>query len=152
LRTPGRGVLRRRPVKALPALRYIGKESNSLDEVKAGWVSELDGVLNEYRAAGSEWSESVQWVLKQIPKTTIKEKTGLSPRAIIAARNGRRPHPKNKALLLALAGEYARAELRRAGANAPTSDVDVCEVLYVRSLEIATNEDAIVLNRVLRGK
>jgi len=129
MRGAQRGLLRRRPVQAA-GLRYIGKESNSLEDAKAGRISDLADVLNQYSRVGTAWPESVQWVLRQITKTRIAAETGLSSRTIAAVRNGRVPHSRNRAQLLRAAGEFARDELRRARGVAPSSDFDACEVLY----------------------
>ena len=129
MRGAGRGLLRRRPVTAA-SLRYIGKESNRIDDVKAGRISELEEVLNEYRNTDREWAEPVQWVLRQVSKAQLSDETGIHERTIAANRNGRPPHPKNRILLIRSAGAFARKELKRRGQSAPLDDLDACEVLY----------------------
>jgi len=132
MRDAGRGLLGRRPVHAA-GVKYIGKESNSLEDAKAGRIFDLDDVLNEYRGADSEWPESVQWGLRKIPKAQIASDTGLSRRTVAAARNGRPPHPKNRAQLVKAAGRYARDRLRALGLVQPTRDLDACEVFFAAS-------------------
>lgn len=127
MRDAGRGLLGRRPVHAA-GVKYIGKESNALEDAKAGRIFDLDDLLNEYRGEDAQWPESVQWVLRRIPKAQIASETGLSERTVAAARNGRPPHPRNRALLIKAAGTYARERLRTAGVNTPISDADACEI------------------------
>jgi hypothetical protein len=134
MRDAGRGLLGRRPVLAA-GVRYIGKESNSLEDTKAGRIFDLDDVLNEYRGEDAEWPESVQWVLRQIPKVQLAEETGLSERTVAAARNGRPPHPRNRMLLIRAAGAHARGQLHASGLVAPMSDADACEIFHTHAGE-----------------
>jgi hypothetical protein len=134
MRDAGRGLLGRRPVRAARA-KYIGKESNSLEDAKAGRISDLADVLNEYRRKGFEWPDSVQWVLRRVPKSVLARRTGLSSRTIAAARNGRVPHQGNRNVLVLAAGEFAREGLRRSHISPPSDPVDACEIL--QSLDLS---------------
>ena len=92
------GLLRRRKV-CIDLLRYIGKESNSLEAVEAGLIHSEAGTYTEYvDQSRDEWSTIILPVLKAMPLAELIEKSGLSRRALIDIR-ARRSRPSiNSAL------------------------------------------------------
>jgi hypothetical protein len=103
---PTVGLLQRRHVR-IDQIKYIGKESNSLEEVDQGLVHLPQSVYTEYPdPRRDEWQTKILPMLKQMPlKRLVKECKGkLSRRALIDLRAQRsRPHPKNQAILSAIA-------------------------------------------------
>jgi hypothetical protein len=97
------GLLQRRHVR-IEQIRYVGKESNSLEEVEAGLIHSTDNVYTEYRdPRRDEWQTKVQPLLKKIALSVLQKKTGLSRRMLVDARTGRRrPHRRNMELLAAI--------------------------------------------------
>ena len=97
------GLLQRRHVR-IDQIKYIGKESNSLEEVEAGLHHSAENVYTEYpEPRRDEWHTKILPVLRKIPPT-ILEQSGLSPRTIMYALAGeRRPHRKNQERLAAIA-------------------------------------------------
>jgi hypothetical protein len=97
------GLLRRRHVR-IDEIKYIGKESNSLEEVEAGLIHSAQYVYTEYPdRRRDEWETKVRPALKKPGLLSDLEKmTHLSRRMLIDARTGRRrPHPKNQRLIVA---------------------------------------------------
>jgi hypothetical protein len=99
------GLLQRRHIR-IGWVRYIGKESNSLEEVESGFVHSEQNVYTEYvDPRRDEWATKIQPALKEVPlKLLVRKCRGhLSRRAIIDLRAGRsRPHAKNRRLLEAV--------------------------------------------------
>ena len=96
------GLLQRRHIK-IEQLKFIGKESNSLENVEFGLEHSDKSVYTEYiDPKRDEWTTKIRPALKKVPlKFLVKACTGrISRRAIIDLRAGRsRPHPKNQRLL-----------------------------------------------------
>ena len=82
-------------------IKYIGKESNSLEEVEEGLIHTSHDVYTEYPdPPRSEWHTKILPALKRLPLAVLVEKSGLSRRALLDIRAGRsRPHPENENLL-----------------------------------------------------
>jgi hypothetical protein len=82
-------------------IKYIGKESNNLDEVDAGLIHSEENVYTEYPdERRDEWTLKVLPAVKQAPLQLLLRKSGLSRRALLDIRAGRsRPHRKNQRLL-----------------------------------------------------
>jgi hypothetical protein len=97
------GLLQRRHIH-IDSIRYIGKESNSLEEVDAGLIHSEQSVYTEYAdPRRDEWETKILPALKSIPLSRLIALTGLSRRALIDYRTGRRkPHPKNLERLAAV--------------------------------------------------
>lgn len=101
------GLLSRRHVQ-IDRMRFIGKESNSLEDVEAGLIHTAESVYTEYcDPKRNEWVTRVLPGLKKAPLAGLIKETGLSRRALLDLRAGRaRPHLKNHkqiaAALLAL--------------------------------------------------
>ena len=99
------GLLQRRHIR-VGQIKYIGKESNSLEDVESGLIHSDQSIYTEYPdPRRDEWQTKALPVLKGIPlKSLVKECKGkLSRRALIDLRAGRsRPHPKNQEMLAAI--------------------------------------------------
>jgi hypothetical protein len=96
------GLLRRRHIQ-VELVKYIGKESNSLDEVESGMVHSAQDVYTEYfdPHRDDEWTIKFLPLLRKIPLKVLVKLSGLSRRALIDLRAGRsRPHRKNREMLM----------------------------------------------------
>jgi hypothetical protein len=80
---------------------YVGKESNRLDDVKEGLVSDIANVREMYTDPKNDWwSTLVVPILRLIPRKDLASECGMSERSVQAARNGRsRPRVPKRALL-----------------------------------------------------
>jgi hypothetical protein len=97
------GLLQRRHVR-IDEIKYIGKESNSLEEVEAGLIHSAQNVYTEYPdRRRDEWETKVRPALQKPGLLSVLMKmTDLSRRTLIDARTGRRrPHPPNQKLIVA---------------------------------------------------
>ena len=99
------GLLQRRHVK-IDHLKFIGKESNSLENVESGLEHSEENVYTEYvDPKRDEWVTKILPALKKARlKFLVKACKGrLSRRAIIDLRAGRsRPHRRNRQFLLSV--------------------------------------------------
>jgi hypothetical protein len=97
------GLLQRRHIR-IERIRYVGKESNSLEEVESGTVHSDREVYTEYvDRHRDEWETTTRPALKEMCLSTLIKETTLSRRTLIEARAGRsRPHRKNQKLLAKL--------------------------------------------------
>lgn len=95
------GLLSRRHVQ-IRRIRYIGKESNSLEDVEAGMVHSTEIAYTEYPdSSRDEWEVEILPKLKKMPIAQLVKETGLSRRALIDLRAGRsRPHRRNHELIV----------------------------------------------------
>jgi hypothetical protein len=104
------GLLQRRHVR-IDQLKYIGKESNSLEEVDAGLVHSEQSVYTEFPdPRRDEWQTKIIPALKQRRLSDLVEQCRgkLSRRALIDIRAGRsRPHRKNQELLASIVNRLA---------------------------------------------
>jgi len=84
-------------------IKYIGKESNSLEEVEAGLIHAAQNVYTEYPdRRRDEWKTKIRPAMKKVFISILERETSLSPRMLIDARTGRRrPHPPNQKLIVA---------------------------------------------------
>jgi hypothetical protein len=102
------GLLHRRWIRA-NEIRFIGKESNILEDVESGSVHSDRKAYSEYTdPRRDEWTMKLQLALKTLPlRVLVKERRGrLSRRALIDLRAGRsRPHRKNQELLATIVGK-----------------------------------------------
>lgn len=96
------GPLQRRHIQ-IDQIKYIGKESNSLEEVESGLIHSAENVYTEYPdPRRDEWHTKILPVLMKIP-VPILEASGLSRRTIMYTLSGRkRPHRKNRELSTAI--------------------------------------------------
>jgi hypothetical protein len=88
-------------------IKYIGKESNSLEDVESGLVHAEESVYTEYPdPLRDEWQTKIVSALQKFRGTKtrislLEKLTGLSHRTLIDARTGRRrPHPRNQELIV----------------------------------------------------
>ena len=90
------GLLYRRHV-LIDRIRFIGKESNELEEVDAGLIHSAADAYTEYvDPRRDEWETKIKPALKQIPLSRLCVETGFSRRTLINWRTGKsRPHPRN---------------------------------------------------------
>jgi len=101
------GLLQRRHVR-IDLIKYIGKESNSLEDVESGLIHSEQNVYTEYPdPQRDEWQTKIVPTLKAIKLSTLEKESGLSRRMLIKARTGRvRPHRNNQELLSAIAKKF----------------------------------------------
>ncbi|MHB8487393.1 MAG: hypothetical protein ACYDCM_16895 [Candidatus Acidiferrales bacterium] len=100
------GLLQRRHVR-IKQIKYIGKESNLIEDVESGLVHSEADVYTEYvDPRRDEWQTKILPALKQIPLNQLVELSGMSRSALKELRAGRsRPHRKNQNLLSLLLRE-----------------------------------------------
>ena len=95
------GLLARRHV-AIERLRFIGKESNALEEVEGSMAPARGSPYTEYPdPQRDEWATKILPILKAMPMGELQRLSGLSRSTLQAIRAGRVPHPRNRAVLLA---------------------------------------------------
>ena len=94
------GFLNRRHIR-IGTIKFIGKESNSLEEVEGGLVQSAQNVYTEYPdPSRDEWDTTIRAALKIPPLNRLVKLTGFSRRMLIDARAGRsRPHRRNREFL-----------------------------------------------------
>ena len=97
------GLLQRRHIR-VGQIKYIGKESNSLEDVESGLIHSEQSVYTEYPdPRRDEWQTKILPALKKVPLSRLEKMSGLSRSMLIYARIGRRrPHRKNQELLAAI--------------------------------------------------
>jgi DNA polymerase family B len=107
------GLLQRLHIR-IDQIKYVGKESNSLEEVDQGLIHSAQSVYTEYPdPRRDEWQTIILPALKKISLSQLEEMSGLSRRTLIYARVGRkRPHQKNQEILSAIVKELAKKSAR----------------------------------------
>ncbi len=97
------GLLQRRHIQ-IGAIRYIGKESNSLEEVASGMIQSAENVYTEYPdPRRDEWQTKILPWLKAMTLSDAEKLTGFPRRTLIDWRAERsRPHPRNLERLAAI--------------------------------------------------
>ncbi len=97
------GLLQRRHIR-VEQIKYIGKESNSLEEVESGMIHSAQNVYTEYAdTRRDEWQMKILPALKKVPLSLLVKLSGLSRSMLIEVRAGRsRPYRKNQELLAAI--------------------------------------------------
>ena len=99
------GLLQRRHVR-IDEIKYIGKESNSLEDVESGLIHDQRNVYTEYPdERRDEWQTKILPALRDARLADLVRhcKGKISRRALIDLRAGRsRPHRKNQELLTAI--------------------------------------------------
>jgi hypothetical protein len=98
-----RGLLHRRRVQ-IERIRFIGKESNVLEEAYAGLIHSSQDAYTEYvDPSRDEWERKIRPALRKVSLSVSCKATGFSRRALINWRTGKsRPHPRNQLLLVAV--------------------------------------------------
>lgn len=96
------GLLGRRDIVA-GRIRYIGKESNALEEVDADLVHDLDEVSTEYVDARRDvWSAEVMPRLRETATAYVARALGVNVSTVKRWKTGEmRPHPRTLAALRA---------------------------------------------------
>lgn len=94
------GLLRRRHIR-IDLIKYIGKESNSLEDVESGLIHSTDNVYTEYPDPNrDEWSTTIAPALSKVTLSVLEKESGLSRRMLIKTRTGTtRPHPRNREII-----------------------------------------------------
>jgi hypothetical protein len=94
------GLLQRRHIQ-IDQIKYIGKESNSLEDVESGLIHSAQNVYTEYPdPRRDEWETKIRPILKKIPLSHLVKMSGMSRSAAEEMRAGRsRPHKRNRELL-----------------------------------------------------
>jgi hypothetical protein len=99
------GLLQRRHIQ-IDEIKYIGKESNSLEEVEAGLIHSAENVYTEYPdPRRDEWHTKILPALRKLklPQSLIVRITGLSPTTVKDTLAGRsRPRRKNRETLASI--------------------------------------------------
>lgn len=95
------GLLQRRHIQ-IEQIKYIGKESNIIEDVEAGLAhSEADVYTYYSDPRREEWETQFRPALAKAKLSLLEKETGLSRRMLIYARTGKRkPHRKHQALLV----------------------------------------------------
>jgi len=90
------GLLQRRHIR-IGHVRFIGKESNSLEDVESGMVQSAESVYTEYPdSRRDEWTTAIVPALLKIPRSEIIENVGISRMALYKLLSGRsRPRARN---------------------------------------------------------
>ena len=106
---PTVGLLGRRHIR-IEQIKYIGKESNTLEEVAAGLHHSEQNVYTEYPdPRRDEWQTKILPILKDAPLLRLVKMSRMSPSALKEIRAGRaRPHRRNCELLKNIAKELAK--------------------------------------------
>jgi len=97
-------LLQRRHIR-VEQIKYIGKESNSLEDVESGLIHSAQNVYTEYPdPRRDEWQTKVLPALKKVlPRSLLVKMSGLSRSMLIEVLAGRsRPHRKNQELLASI--------------------------------------------------
>jgi hypothetical protein len=104
------GLLKRRNTH-VSEIRYIGKESNFLEDVEAGMLHSPQLVYTEYPdKRRDQWQTTILPILKKIPLPDLVVLSGMSRSQLKELRAGRsRPHPRNQQRLAQIAkGAHSR--------------------------------------------
>ena len=105
------GLLHRRHVRAV-GRRFIGKESNKLEEVEEGLIGDADDVYIEYRRPGEELA-ALRRALAVLPTNDIARSVGMSPFRLREIRDGRAtPHERTRVALERAVHEGLRGQLQ----------------------------------------
>jgi hypothetical protein len=106
--------MQRRHVK-IDEIKYIGKESNDLEEVEAGLVHTEGAIYTEYVDRRRQWVTKLLPAMRKIKLKLLVEacearKRRISRRALIDLRAGRSmPHRKNQEFLAPIIRRLAQA-------------------------------------------
>ncbi len=97
------GLLQRRHIQ-IDEIKYIGKESNLIEDVESGLVHSETNIYTEYvDPKRDEWETKIRPALQKASLTVLKKASGISRRTLIYARTGkRRPHRKHRELLTSI--------------------------------------------------
>lgn len=93
------------PYSRLPRrLKYIGKESNKLEDVESGLVHSEQAAYTEYSdLRRDEWQTVILPALLKVSLKVLVNESGISSRELKYIRAGRsRPHPRNREILISI--------------------------------------------------
>ena len=128
------GLLTRLHILAVGQPRYIGKESNSLEEVESGIVGDADSVYVTYTDHESEL-QTLRAVLQTLPRVAVARRAGISTRrlqdVIIRAIV---PHAKTRLALVRAACAEMTCRLGGAGDALPIeAPFEILAALWLQS-------------------
>jgi hypothetical protein len=105
------GLLSRRHAR-VHEIKYIGKESNLLEEVESGLIHDPMGAYTNYvDERRDEWETKIRPALKKIPLSLLEKTSGLSRRTLINARTGKnRPRLENRELLTKIVRDWGKKQ------------------------------------------
>jgi hypothetical protein len=105
------GLLERRHIR-VEQIKYIGKESNALEDVESGLIHSEQSVYTEYPdPRRNEWQTKTLSVIKDAPLLKLAKMSGMSPSALKEIRAERaRPHRRNQELLTRIALKLANKD------------------------------------------
>jgi hypothetical protein len=97
------GLLQRRHIR-IGLIKYIGKESNKMEDVEAGLVHSERGVYTDYPdLRRDEWETIFLPGLRKLKLTVLQNETGISERELKYIRAGKsRPHRRNREALISV--------------------------------------------------
>lgn len=97
------GLLQRRHIQ-IDEIKYIGKESNFIEDVESGLIHSEADIYTEYVDPKRDgWEMKIRPALKRTPLNKLAQLSGMSRSALKELRAGRsRPHGKNRNLLTAI--------------------------------------------------
>jgi hypothetical protein len=103
---PTTELLQRRHVW-IDIIKYIGKESNVLEDVEAGLIHSEHGAYTEYTdPRRDEWTVKILPALKHMGAAEVQAISGMSRSAVFEVLAGRsRPHPRNQKKLTEIVRE-----------------------------------------------
>lgn len=107
------GLLQRRVVRET-YVAHVGKETNKLEEVVAGFEQDPEVIYTEYHDPKRDpWTAGVLPLVRQADLQTLSATTGISTRQLRNLAQGRaRPHPRNRATLERILSPNARSTSR----------------------------------------
>ena len=103
------GLMQRRHIR-VDYLKYIGKESNSLEEVESGLIHDARNVYTEYQdRRRDEWQTKILPQLRLLPLEYLQHASELTRSTLIEIRSGRsRPHRANQKRLIEILRELGQ--------------------------------------------
>lgn len=120
------GLLHRRPVKGI-YVEYAGKESNRLEDVRAGVVHDIDEVMTIIPRPGrGPWTRLVLPVLRDFPLADAIRNSGFSLAMIKRIRAGGNPNPRLADALIRIVGKFAKGKLDAWNQRSPSNDLAAC--------------------------
>lgn len=119
---------------------HVGKKANQLEKVKAGIEHDPDVIFTEYVDPTPDlWRAMVLPVLTRMPARRLAEETGLAVSTVKAARNGHTtPHEGSRDVLVRVATEYAREQLRTRSVEPPAEDDAACAAFLASKSSLQT--------------
>jgi hypothetical protein len=121
------GQLRPRGV-AVVLVRYIGKESNNLDDAAAAVAHDLADIVTTYRTPDETWHEYVVPILRDIGLDHLAALLpDVPPSSLADYLQGRsEPHSPRRQRLLVAAADHARRDIQTSGQRIPRQAALCC--------------------------